>query len=290
MPFQPVSMHAIRSSNQRALAGYWSTLAGDRHFPTITEFDPQPKDHSPEQLILWDVERAGPNAGLCFRVRRLGLRAAETLGANLIGKTMDEVVPESLRAISLEGARECATGGCVVYNIITTIANGHQVDCERLLLPFGSGDVEQIVASLQLISFQGPVDRRDITGDFETRCHVSFAGRMSSEWATRNPSAPPARAAEPSEPARAHEPPPLADRPDKRRANRRKVFKTGKIYFGKSSEVCTVRDISATGASLEVAASTTVPDRFTLVLEMESASRVCAAVWRTERQIGVRFG
>lgn len=292
MPFQPVSMHAIRSSNQRALAAHWNALAKDNRFPSITAFNPQRKDHSPEQLIAWDIESTGGHAGAGrrFRLRSLGQRPAEILGAGVIGRTMEEVVPESLKAISLQGAHECAVSGCAVYAIITTIANGHQVECERLLLPFGNaGIVEQIVASLQLISFQGPVDRRDVRRDFETTCQISFSGTISSDWAARNPQA----AAVPEWGAPQAAPATAADTSaaaDKRMAARRKVFKTGKIYFGKSSAVCTVRDISATGAAIELDNPATVPDTFTLVLEMESASRRCAAVWRKHKQLGVRFG
>lgn len=293
MPFQPVSMHAIRSSNQRALAAHWNALAAASRFPPIAAFNPRPKDHSPEQLIVWDVERTGgdPAAGWRFRLRSLGQRPAELLGAGMIGRTMEDVVPEPLKPITLQGVNECAASGRAIYAIITTIANGHQVECERLLLPFGTdGIVEQIVASLQLISFQGPVDRRDVTRDFETTCHLSFSGTISSDWAARNPLA----AIAPRQPAPPQTAPGMAPdtRPaiEKRKAVRRKVFKTGKIYFGKSSEVCTVRDMSATGASIELANPATVPDTFTLVLEMESASRPCSAVWRRDRQLGVRFG
>jgi hypothetical protein len=213
-------------------------------------------------------------------------------------------VPPALRAISLEGANECAASGSAIYAIITTIANGHQVDCERLLLPFG-GDgsaVEQIVASLQLISFQGAVERQEVSRDFETRSQMSFSARINSDWGARNPLVTVASPALAPEPAPATELLPLAqgangnaapdDAPtaDKRRAARRKVLKTGKIHFGKSREVCTVRDLSSTGASLELARSINVPDRFTLVLEMESAARNCTVAWRKDRQLGVQFG
>ena len=269
-------------------------MATNRRFPSIAEFNPQAKDHSPEQLIIWDVE--GP---MRFRARKLGQRAAEALGGRLIGKTMDEAVPESLRVISLEGAEECATTGCAVYAIITTIANGHQVDCERLLLPFGEAEVVQhLVASLQLISFQGVIERQEVTRDFEVRSYVSLTGKISSDWGTRNPRvvSPPLVPAPSQEPALVLQgageeaEPPAEKTADSRKAVRRKVLKTGKIHFGKKREVCTVRDISAIGASLELARSVDVPDRFTLVLEMESASRLCNVVWRKERTLGVQFG
>jgi hypothetical protein len=51
-----------------------------------------------------------------------------------------------------------------------------------------------------------------------------------------------------------------------------------------------VRDLSAAGATIDLARTAAVPDRFTLTLEMESATRVCIVVSRNERRLGVRFG
>src|SRR5688572_5316847 len=169
MPFQQVSLHSIRSNNQRALATQWNTLAAANGFPAIDVFQPQAAGHNPEQIIVWDVDHAGEAGLRRFRVRTVGLRAMEAFGGSMVGKTMEELVPPALRAISLDGARECAQSGCAVYEIISTVdANAHQVDCERLLLPFGDGNsVDQIVASLQLISFQGTVEREAIRRDFE---------------------------------------------------------------------------------------------------------------------------
>jgi hypothetical protein len=300
MSFQPVSLHSIRSSNQRALAAHWNALAAHRLFPAIEEFSPNPKDHNPGQLIVWDVERTDGDSGYRFRARQLGERAMEAIGNRLVaGKTMDEVAPPALREISLDGARECAASGCAVFTIITTIAaNGLQVDCERLLLPFGGDDgaVQHIVAALQLISFQGTVERQNVTQDFEVRSYVSFAGRIGSDGAARKATAavpsPPLQPAQPSPPQRAQD----ATGPDKhapvdsRSPARRKGLKTGRIGFGKSTAVVTVRDMSPTDASIELDDPSIVPDTFTLVLEMESAKRRCAVVWRKDRQIGVRFG
>lgn len=237
-----------------------------------------------------------------FRARSLGLRAVEVLGNGLIGKTMDQVVPETLRGISLEGAEECATSGCAVYAIITTITNGHQVDCERLLLPFGENDVVQhFIASLQLISFQGVIERQEVTRDFEMRSYVSLSGKIGSDWGARNPqrvASPPLvpEAVPGLEPALAMTGPTdeqeaAAAKPtESRKVARRRVMKTGKIHFGKKHEVCAVRDMSAAGALIELTRAADVPDRFTLILEMESASRQCTVVWRKDRQLGISFG
>jgi hypothetical protein len=298
MTFQRVSLHSIRSSNQRALATHWNTLAASSGLPAISGFSPQSAGHSLEQIILWDVERMSEAGGRCFRVRQVGLRAKEAFGGELVGKTMEEFVPPPLHAISLNGARECAESGCAVYEIITTVdGNAHQVDCERLLLPFGDGgNVEQIVASLQLISFQGTVEREAIRRDFEAGPQVTFAGLILSDAMARlGPEALARRKEQAAAPAgvaaaAAEEPQAALQGADKRKAARRTVLKTGRIRFGKTSEVCTVRDMSATGASIEVADAMNVPDRFSLVLEMESAARKCAVMWRRERQLGVKFG
>jgi hypothetical protein len=55
------------------------------------------------------------------------------------------------------------------------------VDCERLLLPLGEGStVQQIVASLQLISLKGEFERKSVLSKFETLSEVVFAGRIRS--------------------------------------------------------------------------------------------------------------
>jgi len=305
MPFQRVSLHSIRSSNQRALATQWNVLAASAAFPSIGGFQPQAAGHSLEQIVLWDVAPTGEMDGRSFRVRQVGLRASEAFGGEVIGKTMEELVPPALRTISVNGARECVESGCAIYEIITTVdGNAHQVDCERLLLPFGDGDiVEQIVASLQLISFQGTVERQAIRRDFETGPQVAFSGMILSDAMARlgpkalalrrqhaAPSIVPAPAAQELQPVLAHAQAPEIQGSEKRKAARRTAVKTGRIRFGKTTENCTVRDMSPGGASIEVADAMNVPDRFSLVLEMESAARKCSVIWRRERQLGVTFG
>jgi hypothetical protein len=53
---------------------------------------------------------------------------------------------------------------------------------------------------------------------------------------------------------------------------------------------CALSDISETGARIAVEDSETIPDRFILMLSGNgSAKRKCRVVWRTEKQIGVKF-
>ena len=52
---------------------------------------------------------------------------------------------------------------------------------------------------------------------------------------------------------------------------------------------CTVRNLSETGAALEVVTPLFIPDRFTLVVPSDQLKRPCHVAWRKERRIGVAF-
>jgi hypothetical protein len=180
MQFSAASIQSIKSISQRALTLYWNRLAGDRSFPSIAEFDPEPRLHDPNQLVVWAVEMAFGQRR--FRALYQGPIVAEVFHSSWAGRTMDEVVPAPLKSFSIDGANECAASGCAIYTVLATFdARGNRVDCERLLLPLGEGStVQQIVASLQLISIQGEFERKSILGKFEAQSQVVFAGRIRS--------------------------------------------------------------------------------------------------------------
>jgi hypothetical protein len=75
---------------------------------------------------------------------------------------------------------------------------------------------------------------------------------------------------------------------DKRTTPRHRVLKAATISFGGGAISCTVRNLSVSGASLEVASPIGIPG--SIVLELEGSRRPCRVIWRTERRIGVRFG
>lgn len=76
---------------------------------------------------------------------------------------------------------------------------------------------------------------------------------------------------------------------DKRMASRHRVFKAGKILFDGAVIDCTVRNVSRTGAALEVVSPVGIPHRFTLMIEADRARRTCHVVWRKVGRIGVGF-
>ncbi len=181
MRFKLALLEAIKSASQRALAAYWDRLATGRRFPAFTDLKPDPEMYDPKQLVVWDVEGEGRN--LKFRALYQGDKVAEVFNSAWAGKTMEQVVPMSLRRLTLDDAKECVTSGCLVYSVFSTI-NSHeqQVNCERLLMPFGRDDnkVEQILASLQLTSIRGGVRRKKILGSFALQADVLFSGKIPS--------------------------------------------------------------------------------------------------------------
>jgi PilZ domain len=72
-------------------------------------------------------------------------------------------------------------------------------------------------------------------------------------------------------------------------APRHRVLKTGSIQFGGGAIDCTVRNVSETGAALEVVTPLFIPDRFTLFVPSDQFKRPCHIVWRKEKRIGIAF-
>ena len=70
-------------------------------------------------------------------------------------------------------------------------------------------------------------------------------------------------------------------------AARHRILKAGTIEFGGGAIDCTVRNISATGAALDIASPLGIPTQFTLVTDGNHLP--CRIVWRKEKRIGVTF-
>ena len=76
---------------------------------------------------------------------------------------------------------------------------------------------------------------------------------------------------------------------ERRDRARHRVLKAGTIEFGGGAIDCTVRNLSASGAALEVVTPLFIPDRFTLFVPSEQLKRPCHIVWRKDKRIGVTF-
>jgi hypothetical protein len=78
---------------------------------------------------------------------------------------------------------------------------------------------------------------------------------------------------------------------EKRSAPRTRAFLKGKAIFNnrQSTLDCLVRDISATGARLEVSNAVLLPDAFDLYVAQKDATLRARITWRRDGEIGVEF-
>ena len=64
---------------------------------------------------------------------------------------------------------------------------------------------------------------------------------------------------------------------------------SGSIKFAGSEINCLVRDITISGAALDVANPHDIPDIFNLVFRADGTQIPCRVIWREEERIGVAF-
>jgi hypothetical protein len=74
-----------------------------------------------------------------------------------------------------------------------------------------------------------------------------------------------------------------------RASPRHRVLKAGTIEFGGGAIDCVVRNLSATGAALEISSHVGIPERFALVVPSDGLHLRCDVVWRKNFRIGVTF-
>jgi hypothetical protein len=72
-------------------------------------------------------------------------------------------------------------------------------------------------------------------------------------------------------------------------APRRRILKARTIELSGGGIDCTVKNLSDTGAALEVVTPLYIPDRFTLSIRSDQFKRRCHVVWRRDKRIGVVF-
>jgi PilZ domain len=79
--------------------------------------------------------------------------------------------------------------------------------------------------------------------------------------------------------------------PERKGQPRRRTLKAGKIVFDRRTCVmdCMVRNVSATGACLELPSTVGVPDRLDLVIAPEPHARPCRVAWKDNTRVGVTF-
>jgi hypothetical protein len=78
---------------------------------------------------------------------------------------------------------------------------------------------------------------------------------------------------------------------DNRTDQRRKVLKGAIASFnqGHSTLSCLVRDLSETGCRISAEGAVSIPDTFSLFVELDGLSAECEVTWRDGSEAGVRF-
>ncbi|HXZ21155.1 MAG TPA: PilZ domain-containing protein [Pseudolabrys sp.] len=77
---------------------------------------------------------------------------------------------------------------------------------------------------------------------------------------------------------------------DKRSLVRKRVLKTAQIVLSEKAPKldCSVRNLSTSGACLQVSTTYGIPASFEVIIE--GVRRPCRTVWRTDTRLGVTFG
>ncbi len=76
---------------------------------------------------------------------------------------------------------------------------------------------------------------------------------------------------------------------ERRAVPRKPVLMSGAIQFAGGAVNCLVRDMSISGAALDVAEPHDIPERFNLVFKADGTCIPCHVVWRQGERVGVAF-
>ncbi len=81
------------------------------------------------------------------------------------------------------------------------------------------------------------------------------------------------------------------ERAERRSERRSRTLKTARIVFnlGRSVFDCTIRNLSPSGALIQVQSVVGIPEQFEIVIDDGAARRPCNVRWRTGRLMGVHF-
>jgi hypothetical protein len=78
---------------------------------------------------------------------------------------------------------------------------------------------------------------------------------------------------------------------EKRSTTRRRTLKAARIIFNKGASTldCTLRNLSLTGAAIEVSSTVGIPEEFDLLVLADKSVYRCHVVWRSIGKMGLHF-
>ena len=171
MEFESANPSVIRSIKQRVLLNAWiRAVQKPNPLPVLADFKPDGLADELADMMAFDVEGSGENAR--FFITQEGWRLAAAYGndhtrpAERINRYLDVSVDPIVYARVLPCYMACITCKRPTYSIAAVKdEDGKEVSFERLLLPFGSGDVvERIVGSYKAISIEGGFKVENLMG------------------------------------------------------------------------------------------------------------------------------
>lgn len=164
------TIRIVKSISQRNLVLYWQSLPMVDGLPRFSDFVPSDRAHDPKQLSIWAIDE--PAGARSYRQLQPSPFLTEAFG-----KVMLQSIPLSLLPIFKLGIDGCIDNRAVTYMQISAAdADGHPINCERLLLPFSETgrEVTHVVTSIQLISFTGTIDRDTVVARFANQAEVKL--------------------------------------------------------------------------------------------------------------------
>lgn len=163
MEFQSAAPAVVKAIRQRDLLNTWLRLyAREEGLPHLSDYEPARLEEERDDLVYYGIDQAsGPPV---ITIQSEGTRMSSAYGQTGKGRRLDEYVGPQLVRRVLPVYYECIVRRRPVYTVsLLEDAEGHKVEYERLLLPFGEGsEVNTIIASLKTISIDGRFEIRDL--------------------------------------------------------------------------------------------------------------------------------
>jgi hypothetical protein len=172
MEFESANPSVVRSIKQRVLLNAWlRALQKPASLPAIADFKPDGLADELADMMAFDVEGTGEEDARFF-ITQEGSRLAAAYGSEAIdpaariNRYLDVSVDPVVYARVLPCYMTCITRKRPTYSIAQVKdEDGKDVSFERLLLPFGSGEVvETIIGSYKAISTEGGFKVENLMG------------------------------------------------------------------------------------------------------------------------------
>jgi hypothetical protein len=163
MRFERTAPSVVKAIRQRDLLNTWLRLYHrSRSIPSLHEYEPNRLKEEASDLVYYQVDATKTPPG--FVIQSEGTRMAKAYGKTGMGRELEEYVGTRLAPVILPAYRICFARQSPVYTVDDLEdAGGHEIQYERLLLPFGSfGRVSNILASLKAISIDGSFAIQDL--------------------------------------------------------------------------------------------------------------------------------